>query len=132
MQWVDLFGLTGEWVDPRKINFSQRTISDNSYADAMKNGEWDWNRSPLNTMDSNGQLVTYDNRRLDAALEANVEKVKIIKVDPNAPHPDSATGRTWEQQFDKRFNDKRNKMAGGVVPSEGLSSRPVKCPRKKR
>jgi hypothetical protein len=53
----------------------------------------DWNRSPLNVINVNGQLVTYDNRRLDAALEAGLDKVKVTIVDPNSPHPDSFTGK---------------------------------------
>ena len=32
-------------------------------------------RSPLNVLEVDGQLVTYDNRRLDAALESGVEKL---------------------------------------------------------
>ncbi|WP_144235416.1 RHS repeat domain-containing protein, partial [Snodgrassella alvi] len=127
LTWIDPRGLHGEWVNPNDINFSQRTISANNYAEIMKNGQWDWNRSPLNVIEVDGQLVTYDNRRLDAALEAGSDKVKVIKVDPNAPHPNSNTGKTWWQKFQQRFNDKRNKRAGGVVPNKGLSQRPIKC-----
>ncbi|GAA3589236.1 hypothetical protein GCM10023078_16120 [Gibbsiella greigii] len=92
----------------------------------MRNGQWDWNRSPLNVIDVDGQLVTYDNRRLDAALEAELDKVKVTKVDPNSPHPDSTTGKTWWDKFQQRFKDRRNIKAGGVVPDKGLSSRPTK------
>ncbi len=127
--WVDPWGLTSEWVSPTEINFSQRTISANNYSEIMKNGAWDWNRSPLSVINVDGQLVTYDNRRLDAALEANVEKVKINKVDPNSPHPDSSKGKTWWEKFQQRFNDRRNIKAGGVVPDKGLSTRPKKCGR---
>ena len=80
--WIDPFGL--KTVDPNDINFSQRTISGNNYAETMSKGEWDWNRSPLNVMEVDGQLVSYDNRRLDAALEANLKEVKVNVVDPNA------------------------------------------------
>jgi RHS repeat-associated protein len=127
LTWIDPWGLHGEWVNPKDVNFSQRTISANNYAEIMKNGQWDWNRSPLNVIEVDGQLVTYDNRRLDAALEAGLDKVKVIKVDPNAPHPNSNTGKTWWQKFQQRFNDKRNKRADGVVPNKGLSQRPIKC-----
>lgn len=34
----------GKWVDPNEINFSQRTMSPNDYAESMENGTWDWNR----------------------------------------------------------------------------------------
>ncbi|SQJ65981.1 RHS Repeat family protein [Escherichia coli] len=99
ISWIDPLGLTGEWVNPKDINFSQRTISPHDYADIMRNGGWDWDRSPLRVIDMDGQLVSYDNRRLDAALEAGLDKVKVIRVDPNAPHPDSPTGKTWLQKF---------------------------------
>ena len=42
--WIDPLGLTMEWLDPRTINFSQRTISRNNYAEIMKSGGWDWER----------------------------------------------------------------------------------------
>ncbi|MEK0169764.1 RHS repeat-associated core domain-containing protein, partial [Pseudescherichia vulneris] len=125
--WIDPWGLTGEWVNPNYINFSQRTISANDYAEMMRNGQWDWNRSPLNVVDVNGQLVTYDNRRLDAALEADLDKVKVTIVDPYSPHPNSSTGKTWWEKFQQRFSDRRNIKAGGVVPDEGLSTRPTTC-----
>ena len=122
--WIDPFGL--KTVDPNDINFSQRTISGNNYAETMSKGEWDWNRSPLNVMEVDGQLVSYDNRRLDAALEANLKEVKVNVVDPNAIHPDSTTNKTWADKFKERFNDKRNRKAGGVVPPTGLKDRPRK------
>ncbi len=127
LTWIDPLGLTTEWVNPNDINFSQRTISANDYAEIMRNGQWDWNRSPLNVVDVNGQLVTYDNRRLDAALEAGLDKVKVTVVDPNSPHPDSSTGKTWWEKFQQRFRDRRNVKAGGIVPDDGLSIRPTKC-----
>ena len=36
LMWVDPFGLSIEWVNPSDINFSQRTISANDYAEIMK------------------------------------------------------------------------------------------------
>ena len=125
--WIDAWGLTEDWVNPKDINFSQRTVSRNNYAEIMKNGQFDWNRSPINVINVDGQLVTYDNRRLDAALDAGLEKIKVNKVDPNSPHPNSSTAKTWEQKFQQRFNDIRNKKAGGVVPKTGLKKRPIKC-----
>ncbi|MEL7935528.1 RHS repeat-associated core domain-containing protein, partial [Pseudomonas delhiensis] len=125
--WIDPLGLTMEWVDPRTINFSQRTISRNNYAEIMKSGGWDWERSPLHVIDVDGQLVSYDNRRLDAALEADLKKVSIIKESPDAPHPDSATGKTWKEKFQQRFNDRRNIRAGGPVPRQGVRTRPTVC-----
>ena len=107
LMWIDPWGLTQKWVDPKDINFSQRTISRNNYAEIMRNGQFDWNRSPLNVIIIDGRLVSYDNRRLDAALEAGLEKVKVNIVDPNSPHPNSSTGRTWSQKFQDRFKDKK-------------------------
>ncbi|EPP0241618.1 RHS repeat-associated core domain-containing protein, partial [Escherichia fergusonii] len=88
-----------------------------------------WDRSPLRVIDMDGQLVSYDNRRLDAALEAGLDKVKVIRVDPNAPHPDSPTGKTWLHKFRERFRDRRNIKAGGRVPNKGLNSRPKRTSR---
>ncbi|EBS4567996.1 type IV secretion protein Rhs, partial [Salmonella enterica subsp. enterica serovar Tanger] len=129
LSWIDPLGLTGEWVNPKDINFSQRTISPHDYAEIMRNDGWDWDRSPLRVIDIDGQLVSYDNRRLDAALEAGLDKVKVIRIDPNAPHPDSSTGKTWLQKFRERFRDRRNIKAGGIVPDKGLNSRPERTSR---
>ncbi|EDT1622778.1 type IV secretion protein Rhs, partial [Salmonella enterica subsp. enterica] len=129
LSWIDPLGLTGEWVNPKDINFSQRTISPHDYAEIMRNGGWDWDRSPLRVIDIDGQLVSYDNRRLDAALEAGLDKVKVIRIDPNAPHPDSSTGKTWLQKFRERFRDRRNIKAGGILPDKGLNSRPERTSR---
>nr|WP_234380181.1 DUF6531 domain-containing protein [Streptomyces sp. CMB-StM0423] len=132
--WVDPLGLAPqgdvEWVDPEDINFSQRTVTENDYADRMRAGDWDWSRpdAPLDVMDVDGQLVSYDNRRLDAAREIG-QPVPVRRVDPNAPHPASTTGRTWGQQFQRRMNSGRNRNAlGEPVPRQGLSERPRHLP----
>ena len=146
LSWLDPLGLAGEtegtaggagdgveWADPTKINFSQRSVASNDYAELMKSGKWDWTRpgTALRVLEVNGQLVTYDNRRLNAALEAGETRVAIDRVDPSAPDGISTAGRTWQQAFDKRFRDPRNVKAGGRVPPEGLSTRPVmECPKK--
>jgi hypothetical protein len=57
-------------MDPGELNFSQRTVSENveTYAEAMKAGTWDWERSgPVRVMLRDGQWVSYDNRRVMAA-----------------------------------------------------------------
>jgi len=137
LAWIDPLGLdpTGagdglEWVDPSKINFSQRSVAGNNYAEQMRAGTWDWTRpgTALRVMEVNGQLVTYDNRRLDAAFEAGETKVPVTRVDPAAPDGISTAGRTWQQAFTKRLNDPRNVRAGGRVPPEGTSERPAVCP----
>ncbi|WP_181012360.1 MULTISPECIES: hypothetical protein [unclassified Streptomyces] len=77
-------------------------MSLNDYVEKMRSGEWDWRRpgTASKVMEVDGQLVSYDNRRLDAAREVG-RPVIIERVDPNAVHPDSTTGRTWAQQSPK-------------------------------
>ncbi|MER6717639.1 hypothetical protein [Streptomyces halstedii] len=93
-------------------------------------------RTALKVVEVDGQLVSYDNRRLDAAREVG-RPVIIERVDPNAVHPDSTTGRTWAQQFQRRMNSARNRNElGEPVPPTGLKERPQhvrngKCKNKK-
>ncbi|MFJ3914152.1 RHS repeat-associated core domain-containing protein [Streptomyces vinaceus] len=126
--WADHLGLAGEpeWANREDINFSQRTVSPNDYVDKMRSGEWDWQRpgTALKVMEVDGQLVSYDNRRLDAAREVG-RPVTIERVDPNAVHPDSTTGRTWAEQFRRRMNSARNRNEPGEpVPPARLQERP--------
>ncbi|MFE3017103.1 DUF6531 domain-containing protein [Streptomyces sp. NPDC059256] len=126
--WADHLGLAGEpeWANPDELNFSQRTVSPNDYVEKMRSGEWDWRRpgTALKVMEVDGQLVSYDNRRLDAAREVG-RPVIIERVDPNAVHPDSTTGRTWAEQFRRRMNSPRNRNElGEPVPPTGLQERP--------
>jgi RHS repeat-associated protein len=129
--WADPLGLSGEtpleWVDPAEINFSQRTVSPNDYVEKMRAGEWDWTRpgTALQVMNVDGQLVSYDNRRLDAAREVG-EPVAVVHVNPNDVHPASTTGRTWAQAFERRMTSGRNRDSNGNrVPRTGLSERPT-------
>jgi len=78
-------------------------------------------------MNSNGQLVTYDNRRVMAAQNAGLEKIPVEVVDPEDMMPGSK--RTWGQAFTRRFNDPRNIELGGPVPTQGLSQQPMISPR---
>src|SRR5207253_1494971 len=69
-EWSD--GYEGEdGVDPNLINFSQRSISPNNLVELMRTGAFDWTRpgTALKVIERGGQLVSYDNRRLDAARE---------------------------------------------------------------
>jgi hypothetical protein len=129
--WTDALGLTEsgdiEFLDPNDINFSQRSITENDYSEAMRAGQWDWNRSPVHVMEIDGQLVSYDNRRLDAAREAGVP-VGVVRVRPDDPHPESTTGKTWAEKFQERFTDPRNRLDGRPVPNTGLSERPTAMP----
>lgn len=124
LAFVDPFGLV-EMVDPNTINFSQRTVSSNvqQYVTDMKAGNWDWQRSgPLRVMNQNGQLVSYDNRRLMAAQQAGVSQVPVEVVNPQDIMPGSQS--TWERKFNQRFADSRNVRAGGAVPEGGLREQP--------
>lgn len=121
----------GEWVDPDAINFSQRTVSPNDYVESMENGTWDWNRpgTALQVIERDGQLISYDNRRLDAAREVRAQnpdyRVRIQRVDPDAANPAKTSGMTWDQSFEKRMKSKRNWDENGCrVPWQGLSERP--------
>ncbi|WP_328779975.1 DUF6531 domain-containing protein [Streptomyces canus] len=138
--WLDPLGLTAEenleWLDPSDINFSQRTVSPNDYVEKMRNGEWDWTRpgTALRVMEVDGLLVTYDNRRLDAAREVEAP-VAVVRVDPDGPHPDSTTGMTWREKFEQRMTDRRNRNERGErVPPTGLAERPqhVRNPRRRK
>ena len=131
---VDVFGLAVQWVNPFSLNFSQRTMSRHTKncislkdtTESMKGYGYDLSKGdPLNVMDVDGQLISYDNRRLLAAQNAELKKVPINVVNPDDVHPDSTTGKTWRQQFDKRRNDKRNRASGGSVPEQGLKAKPL-------
>jgi hypothetical protein len=74
------------------------------------------------------RYVTFDNRRLMAAREAGLSEIPINVVDPKAIRPN--TKMTWEEAFRRRFNDPRNKSAGGVVPEGGLIDSPTIAPKK--
>lgn len=99
------------------INYSQRTVSQNVdlYTADMQAGRWNWARSgPLRVIERDGQLASYDNRRLLAAQTAGLERVPIQVVEEHAPAHGGA--RTWGEPFDARLNDPRNVAASGPAP----------------
>jgi RHS repeat-associated protein len=113
-------------VAPGLINFSQRSVNSNvlDYIEDMANGRWDWSRSgPLRVMEVDGQLVTYDNRRLLAAQHVNLESVpvQIVNADDIVP----GSNKTWSRAFEIRRNDVRNLRLGGPVPRQGLKEKPL-------
>ena len=72
--------------------------------------------------------MSYDNRRLLAAQNANLGSLTVDLLDKN----DIAISKegkqtTWWQRFQKRYTDKRNIKAGGVVPDTGLSEKTIKA-----
>ncbi len=118
INWIDPWGWELVEVNPGKVNYSQRTVSDIRVYDPAK-------YQPIKVIVVDGQMVSYDNRRLLAAQNAGLEKIIVDVVDKNAPHPDSSTGKTWWQKFQARFRDRRNVSAGGVVPETGLREKPT-------
>ncbi|MEK2490239.1 RHS repeat-associated core domain-containing protein [Kitasatospora purpeofusca] len=122
----------GDWVDPNLINFSQRTVTASDYLAKMLKGLWDWNRpgTALRVIDRGGQLVSYDNRRLKAARQMRAldpdYRVKVERVDPNAPNPEKSKGLSWDKSFRQRQGKKRNWDENGCgVPLQGLFDLPV-------
>lgn len=129
VSWIDPLGLDPVQVDPNNINFSQRTVTcdgpkgANTYQTAMEGGKWDWNQSgPLRVMEVDGQLVSYDNRRLVAAQRAGLDSVPVEIVNPDDIMPGS--NKTWGRAFQQRRNDPRNVAKGGAVPEEGVKEQP--------
>ena len=119
--WVDPWGLVLIEVAPSTINYSQRTVSEIRVFDINK-------YEPIRVIEVDGQLVSYDNRRLLAAQNANLGSLTVDLLDKN----DIAISKegkqtTWWQRFQKRYADKRNIKAGGVVPDTGLSEKTIKA-----
>jgi len=73
-------------------------------------------------MEIDGQLVSYDNRRIAAARMAGLPEVPYEKVDPSALFPGSK--RTWAQQFERRRFDPRNLIEGEPLPRTGRNELP--------
>lgn len=127
-------------VDPNLINFSQRSAAPNNYAELMRTDEWDWKRpgTALRVIDRGGPLVSYDNRRLDAAREVRATnpdyRVRVIRVDPNVQNPEKTTNMTWDESFEQRMRLGINRDENGCrVPWQGLSGRPeIRQTKKKR
>ena len=115
---IDPLGLELIEVNPNNINYSQRTVSEIRVFDVNK-------YEPIRVMDVDGQLVSYDNRRLLSAQNARLDKLKVDLVNGNDIMPGSK--KTWKKAFQKRFEDPRNIEAGGIVPNTGLKEKPFLC-----
>ncbi|UFQ02376.1 RHS domain-containing protein [Pseudomonas fitomaticsae] len=112
-------------ANPKDINFTQPGVNKNGqgYEQDMRNGSWDWQRSgPIRVMEVDGQLVSYDNRRLRAAQLAELEEIPIEIVLAEDIMPGSK--KTWEKAFNQRRNEKRNWVDGKPVPPTGLKDQP--------
>jgi RHS repeat-associated protein len=126
---LDIFGL--ENVDPSTLNFSQGYVDDkvHAYKDAMENGDWDWDRSPLKVVTVDGTDVSLDNRRLLAAQLAGVDSVKIERVNLDDAMPG---GGTYRGNLAKKLNSRpphRRDLPKIQLPENGTKERPkiVKC-----
>jgi RHS repeat-associated protein len=134
--WIDPLGLSGiEWVDPSTLNFSQGYVEGETeeYERAMRNNEWDWERvsdpmhpksSIITVVEVNGQLVSFDNRRLLAAQNAGVAKVPIHRVNLDDIKPGTTT--TWGNSLKKRLfsSPKGSGLPKIQLPAEGSPNKP--------
>lgn len=120
-----------EWLSPKELRFSQRTITENGYAAQMQSKKWTWSQeNPLIVLErSDGTLVSLDNRRLDAALEANVERVPVRILKETDTYIDYKTSRTAQEAFDWRSSNPKTLEHGGIIPPEGLVNRPKQLPK---
>ncbi|CAF3983775.1 unnamed protein product [Rotaria sp. Silwood1] len=118
--------IISEWANPFKINFSQSTVHAHTYLDyknRMMTGQWIWDRQPdehqkssaLKVADINGQLVSFDNRRLLAAQELHLKHVPIVRVNLEDLRP--TTSMTWQKSFEIRLKQSK-------LPSQGTSEQP--------
>lgn len=99
-------------MDPKTINFSQAYVEGETvaYEQAMRDGTWDWNRTSkrgtnvavLTVAEVDGQLVSFDNRRLLAAQNAELSAVPVQRVDLSAIKP--GTTITWGESLRRRLN----------------------------
>jgi len=110
--WLDLLGLELIFVNPNDINYSQRTVSEIRVFDPSK-------YEPINVINVDGQMVTYDNRRLLAAQNAGLNTLEINTVQADEPFPLSEKKKTWWDKFKERYKDDRNIAAGGIVLNSG-------------
>jgi RHS repeat-associated protein len=134
----DPFGLI-EWVDPSTVNYSQAYVTGETqaYEQAMRGNTWDWGRTSakgnnvavLTVAEVEGQLVSFDNRRLLAAQNAELKQVAVQRVDLNDIKP--GTNITWRESLNKRLNSspKGSGLPKVQLPPQGTREKPkvVKC-----
>jgi hypothetical protein len=128
-----------EWADPSTINYSQAYVTGETqaYEQAMRDGTWDWNRTSrsgnnvavLTVAEVDGQLVSFDNRRLLAAQNAEIKQVAIRRVNLSDIKP--GTTITWQESLTRRLNS--SPAGSGLpkvqLPANGTSEKPtvVEC-----
>lgn len=101
----------------------------------MRDGDWNWNLRPethpdpsaLRVANINGQLVSFDNRRLLAAQNAELKLLPAIEVDLNAIRP--GTDITWGESLKRRLNSKPKGVDVPRVqlPEHGTPNKPTTC-----
>ena len=128
-----------EWVDPSKINYSQAYVTGETqaYEQAMRDRTWDWTRTSksgnnvavLTVAEVDGQLVSFDNRRLLAAQNAELKQVGVQRVNLSDIKP--GTTITWQESLNRRLNSspKGSGLPKVQLPKEGTPEKPtvVKC-----
>lgn len=95
-------------VNPNNVNYLQRTVSEIRVFDVNK-------YEPIRVMYADGQLVSYDNRKLISVQNAQLDKLKVDLVNENDIMP-VCLKRLGKKHFKKRFEAPRNIEAGGIVP----------------
>jgi RHS repeat-associated protein len=137
---IDPYGLA-EWVNPNTINFSQAFVEGETidYEQAMrmnkKDGGWDWHKFPDSHPDSSalkvaevdGQLVSFNNRRLLAAQNAKLSAIPVVRVDLADIKP--GTTITWGESLKRRFNSSPDlaKYPKIQLPKKGTPNKPQVC-----
>ena len=81
-------------VNPNNINYLQRTVSEIRVFDVNK-------YEPIRVMYADGQLVSYDNRRLISVQNAQLDKFKVDLINENDIIPVSK--KTWKKAFQKKI-----------------------------
>ena len=124
---LDLLGL--EWVAPSSLNFSQGYVDDKvyEYEQLMRDGQWDWDRSPLKVATVDGVDVSLDNRRLLAAQRAGIDKVPEVKIERVNLDDKMPGGGTYAGNLNKKLNSrppKRPDLPKIKLPSTGTSTQP--------
>ncbi|WP_275359588.1 RHS repeat-associated core domain-containing protein [Xenorhabdus bovienii] len=106
LTWIDPLGLNTIMIDPRLINFSQSWVSPHNYADAIARTNSGWIGPPLRVIIRDGIKISYDNRRLDAALSLGMREVPVEIVNGAAHYPSSPNPeKTWDRAFNQRLNN---------------------------
>jgi hypothetical protein len=136
----DPFGLI-EWVDPSTINYSQAYVTSETrgFEQAMRDGSWDWMRTSksgnnvavLTVAEVDGQLVSFDNRRLLAAQNAELKQVAVQRVNLSDIKP--GTTITWQESLNRRLNSspKGSGLPKVPLPNQGTPEKPEVAPCKK-